>query len=98
MGGLHSSCGAVVLVGREGGTRAQGGAGRASLRVGTHTRRVCDGRAIQTPVPGPDMPLVWDQPRHDRREQDPTEPHTGCSAFLLSFGGAGGGGVLLSGL
>ena len=29
--------------------------------------------------------------RHDRMEQDPTEPHAGRSTFLLSSGGAGGG-------
>ena len=32
------------------------------------------------------------QLRHDRMEQGPTEPHAGRSTFLLSFGGAGGGG------
>ena len=31
------------------------------------------------------------QPRHDRMEQGPTEPHAGRSTFLLSSGGAGGG-------
>ena len=31
------------------------------------------------------------QPRHDQMEQGPTEPHAGCSTFLLSSGGAGGG-------
>ena len=34
--------------------------------------------------------------RHDRMEQDPTEPHAGRGTFLLSSGGAGGGHVLLS--
>ena len=40
------------------------------------------------------------QLRHDRMEQDPTEPHAGRSTFLLSSGGVGGGGgrVLLRGL
>ena len=28
--------------------------------------------------------------RHDQMEQDPTEPHAGCSTFLLSSGGEGG--------
>ena len=29
--------------------------------------------------------------RHDRMGQGPAQPHTGCSTFLLSSGGAGGG-------
>ena len=29
--------------------------------------------------------------RHDQMEQGPTEPQAGCSTFLLSSGGAGGG-------
>ena len=31
------------------------------------------------------------QLRYDHMEQDPTEPRTGRSTFLLSSGGAGGG-------
>ena len=31
------------------------------------------------------------QLRHDRMEQGPTQLRTGCSTFLLSSGGAGGG-------
>ena len=33
------------------------------------------------------------QLRHDQMEQGPTEPHAGCSTFLLSSGGAGGAGI-----
>ena len=33
------------------------------------------------------------QPRHDRMEQGPTEPHAGRGTFLLSSGGVGGAGI-----
>ena len=29
--------------------------------------------------------------RHDQMARGPTGPHAGCSTFLLSFGGGGGG-------
>ena len=44
---------------------------------------------INTAACGADLPLASRQLRHDQMEQDPTEPHTGRSTFLLSSGCAG---------
>ena len=50
-------------------------------------------RQLSNPVSSHPIRLATSvcQPRHDRMEQGPTEPHAGRSTFLLSSGGAGGG-------